>query len=216
MSQDGVSLSSLALHRGSVARMLARSVAAGEYRMGDATLREIRVSGKRRLVFMYQPFDLVIHAVVAGILSEALEPTLGARLYSYRSGLGWADAVADFAAFVRLHRRQRPDPRTRGLYVLRRDVDAYTDSIPLDAHSPMWPMLRRLAAGVAGPGSATGTGEIGAAEWELLCHVARPTLAGDDGGQACRLRGRGDRPTHRHGRVQHVPQGRGHGHVGGC
>jgi hypothetical protein len=186
LTQDGVSLPSLALHRGSIARMLARSVASGEYRIGDATLREIRVAGRRRLVFMYQPFDLVIHAVIAGILSEALEPTLGDRLYSYRSGLGWVDAVADFAAFVRLHRRQRPDPRTRGLYVLRRDVDSYTDSIPLDARSPIWPMLRRLAGDVGG---GTDVGEISPAEWELLCQVARPMLTGDDGGQACRLRG---------------------------
>ena len=136
LTQDGVSLSSLALHRGSVARMLARSVASGEYRVGDATLREIRVSGKRRLVFMYQPFDLVVQSVVARILSEALEPALSERLFSYRSGLGWADAVADLAAFVRIHRRQRPDPRSRGLYVLRRDVDSYTDSIPLTPQRP--------------------------------------------------------------------------------
>ena len=192
LAQDGVSLSSLALHRSSVARMLARSVAAGEYQIGDATLREIRVSGKRRLVFMYQPFDLVIHSVVAGILSEALEPTLGERLYSYRSGLGWADAVADFAGFVRLHRRQRPDPRTRGLYVLRRDVDAYTDSIPLGARSPFWPMLRALAASVGdgrGSGAGSEAGGAGPAEWDLLCQVVRPMLTGDDRGQACRLRG---------------------------
>jgi hypothetical protein len=183
LTQEGVSLSGMALHRGSVARMLARSVTAGEYRIGDATLREIRVSGKRRVVFAYQPLDLVIHTVVAGILSEALEPTLSDRLYSYRSGLAWADAVAGFARFVRHHRRARPDPRSRGLYVLRRDVDAYTDSIPLDAPSPLWPMLRRLASVV------DGHDDVGSADWALIEQVVRPTVLGDAGGQACRLRG---------------------------
>jgi hypothetical protein len=182
-TQEGVSLSGMALHRGSVARMLARSVAAGDYRIGDATLREIRVSGKRRVVFAYQPLDLVVHTVVAGILSEALEPGLSDRLYSYRSGLAWADAVADFARFVRQHRRARPDPRNRGLYVLRRDVDAYTDSIPLDASSPLWPMLRLLA------GAVGGQEDVRPADWDLVGQVVRPTVLGDAGGQACRLRG---------------------------
>ncbi|MCY7418066.1 MAG: hypothetical protein LH650_06140 [Chloroflexi bacterium] len=184
LTQEGVSLSGMVLHRGSVARLLARSVASGEYRIGPATLREIRVSGKRRVVFAYAPFDLVVHAVVAGILSEVLEPTLSDRLYSYRSGLAWADAVADFARYVRQHRRQRPDPRTRGLYVLRRDVDAYTDSIPLDAVSPLWPMLRQLAEHVAGRGD-----DIRSEDWDLLVAVTRPGLLGDDGGLATRLRG---------------------------
>jgi len=185
LTQEGVNLSGMALHRGSVARLLARSVASGEYRIGPATLREIRVSGRRRVVFAYAPFDLVVHAVVAGILSEVLEPTLSDRLYSYRSGLAWADAVADFARYVRQHGRQRPDPRTRGLYVLRRDVDAYTDSIPLDALSPLWPMLRQLAEHVAGRGDRG----IRSMDWDMLVAVIRPELLGDDGGLATRLRG---------------------------
>ena len=184
LTQEGVSLSGMVLHRGSVARLLARSVASGEYRIGPAALREIRVSGKRRVVFAYAPFDLVVHAVVAGVLSEVLEPTLSDRLYSYRSGCAWADAVADFARYVRQHGRQRQDPRTRGLYVLRRDVDAYTDSIPLDAVSPLWPMLRQLAQHVAGRGD-----DIRSADWDLLVAVTRPGLLGDDGGLATRLRG---------------------------
>jgi hypothetical protein len=180
LRHEHVSLASVVLHRGRVARLLARSVADGSYRLSPATLNTVRVKGKSRTIFSYPLLDLVVHGVVADLLREHVEPTLSPRLYSYRAGVSWWRGVADFAAYVRRHRRDRPDPRDRGLYVLRRDIDAYTDSIPLGAGSALWEHVRD---GLPAPVDLEGAG------WRTVQEVVRPTHHAPGGGLASRFRG---------------------------
>lgn len=141
LRQDDISLGTMVMQRETVARLLSRAVAAGEYQVGPAMVHTIRVNGKPRAVFEFALLDRIVHGVVADVLSEAIEPLLASSLHSYRSGFSWWRGVAGFAAYVRAHRRERPDPLSRGLYVLRRDIDAYTDSIPLGPESAIWSQL---------------------------------------------------------------------------
>jgi hypothetical protein len=110
-------------------------------------------------------------------LDEALAPHLSTHLYSYRSDRSWVGAVHDFAAFVRAHRKAHPDPRQRGLYVLRRDIDAYTDSIPVDGGSLIWPQLSELCGIDDGP------------LWRLVESIVRPVVLADGDAPAMRIRG---------------------------
>lgn len=174
---DDVSLASVVLHRRRFARLLARTVERGEYELQPARIREIRVDGKLRKVFAYALTDLIVHGVVSGIVEEAAAPLLSPSLYSYRKGVSWWAAIGDFAAYVRAHRRSRPDPRTRGLFVLRRDVDTYTDSIPVDRGSPVWPLLDHVL------------GDLSPADRALVEHVVRPEARLLDGGLARAIRG---------------------------
>lgn len=174
---DDVSLASIVLNRRRFARLLARTVENGEYELQPARIREIRVDGKVRKVFAYTLTDLIVHGVVSGIVEEAGAPLLSPRLYSYRKGVSWWAAIGDFATYVRQHRRSRPDPRSRGLFVLRRDVDTYTDSIPVDRSSPVWPLLDRVL------------GDLSPKERELVEHVVRPEARRLDGGLATATRG---------------------------
>jgi hypothetical protein len=189
LSQDGVSLASLVLHRGEAARKLSRAVAAGTYQLQPATIRRIRVDGKARTVFDFPLLDLIVHGVVADVIVEAVEPTLSPNLYSYRPGTSWADAVSGFARYVREHRRAHADPRSRGLYVLRRDVEAYTDSIPVDESSHLWSQLARV---LGAPGHDAAVSPL---EWHLdpglrLLHdVVRPLVLEANGRIAHRDRG---------------------------
>ena len=183
LKQEGVSLASLAFHQAKVARLLARAIARDEYRVGSARARTIVVEGKARVVFSYALTDLVVHGVVADALAEAIEPELSPRLYSYRKGVSWWRGVSRFAAYVRAHRRSRPDPRTRGLYVLRRDVEAYTDSIPVGPTSPLWPMLRRAL-----DRSGAGAG-LGPTDWRLIERIVRAEAVAEDGASFTRYRG---------------------------
>src|SRR4051794_926215 len=65
---DGeVNLATVVMHRSHVARLLAQSVERGEHEIRPATVREILVEGKRRTVFEYPLFDLIVHGVVAEI-----------------------------------------------------------------------------------------------------------------------------------------------------
>ncbi len=142
--QDGVSLGAIFDSQRRVSRLLARTVASGRYEFAPGRVRRIFVEGKARDVYAFPLTDLLVHAAVAGIVEDAARPLLSPFLFSYRPGVSWVDAVSLFGSYVRRHRRAEPDPRRRGLHIVRRDIDAYTDSIPVDASSPLWPMLWRL------------------------------------------------------------------------
>lgn len=183
LRQDQVSLASISVHQTTVAKLLARAVNRGEYSLGPARVRTIDTGGKERVVFEYALTDLIVHGVVADVLARALEPSMSEGLYSYRKGVSWWQPITRFAAYVRAHRRSRPDPRTRGLYVLRRDIEAYTDSIPVGPRSPLWSMLRRALCG-AGTG-----GTPRPADWALIETVIRPDAIAENGGAFMRFCG---------------------------
>ena len=154
------------MHSGRVARALARDVARGRYVLEPGELRTIRVRDKLREVYTCRLTDLIVHGVVAEIVREATAPSLSARVYSYRPGTSWAEPVTRFAGWLRAHRRAEPDPLRRGVYVLRGDVDSYTDSIPLLPGSPVWSMLEH---------------HLGAPLHPLVVDVVRPRLRTRDG-----------------------------------
>jgi hypothetical protein len=177
LTQGDVSLATVASHRSRVARLLARTVRRGRYRFEPGTRRLIEVGGKDRVVYAFGLTDLVVHGVVADVILEAMTPLLSPRLYSYRKGVSWWTPTRLFADYIRDHRRALPDPRTRGLYVLRRDVDSYTDSIPVGDHSPVWAMIHRLI------------GPARTADWDLVRTVVRPDYWVEPGALATLYRG---------------------------
>ena len=180
---DGeISLATVVMHRGEVARLLAHTVAEGGYQLRAATVRSIVVDGRRRTVYGYPLLDLIVHGVVAEVLGEAIEPRLSSSVYSYRSGQSWLNGVSGLARYLRRHRRERPDPRTRGLFVLRRDVDAYTDSIPLGTGSAIWSQLQQAVDSLGAPVPT-------AADQRLIEDVVRPTFLVDGASPATRLHG---------------------------
>ena len=168
LRQSDVSLASFVLNRAKVARLIAKTVGRGQYRLSPAKIRTITTGDKERVVFAYPLADLVVHGAVASVIEDAIAPLLSDRLYSYRKGASWWTGVSAFAAFVRTHRRDHPEVQRRGLYVLRRDIDSYTDSIPVGGNSPLWEMLRRVLRG------GDGTAAVNAADWGLIESVVRP------------------------------------------
>ena len=173
LRQSNVSLASIVMNRGKAARLIAREVAEGRYELEPGELRTIRARHKLREVFSCRLTDLIVHGVVADIVTEAVDPRLSKRVFSYRKGLSWLTPIAELAAFVRAERCKHADPRARGVYVLRRDVDSYTDSIPIGRDSPLWPMLEA---------------ELGPLP-PLFEQVVRVEMQVPDGGIACRIKG---------------------------
>jgi hypothetical protein len=180
LSQQGVSFATISLNRRPFARLLARTVGKGDYQLTPARTRWIRVNGKDRLIYVFCLTDLILHGVVATALTEAMRPHLSDNLYSYLKGRSWWTGVSALARYVRGHRRDHPSPRTRGLYVLRRDVRKYTDTIPVGDRSPLWPLLEQ----VLGP-----AGRQSAAHWRLLQGVIRPTVLTEVGTESTNVHG---------------------------
>ena len=182
LRQDDVALARLIQRRRKVAKLLARAVSRGEYELEPGEVREIEVDGKVRAVVSYSLTDTIVRGAVSTVIEEALAPQLSDRLYSYRPGVSWLEPSADLAAYIRAHRRERSDPRARGLYVLRRDVDSYTDTIPVDPGSRVWRMVRDVLQGA-------GSEAIRSEHWRFVEQTIRPELRELGGGLGCRIRG---------------------------
>jgi hypothetical protein len=174
MRQSDVSLASIVMNRGKVAKLLAREIAEGRYELEPGELRTIRARHKTREVFACRITDLIVHGVVADIVTDAVTPRLSGRVFSYRKGLSWLTPLAELAAFVRAERRKHDDPKLRGVYILRRDVDSYTDSIPIGEGSPLWPMLEA---------------ELGSPLPPLVEQVIRVEMRIPGAGVVCRTKG---------------------------
>lgn len=168
LCQNGVTLASLSHNRRKLARILARSVSRGRYRFHPAQVREITVKDKQRKIYLFCLTDLIVQGALATVLTQAMRPLLSESVYSFREGTSWHKAVAKMAHYLREHRASRPDPKTRGVYVLRRDVRQYAESVPVDDDSPLWPLLRHIL--VSDPRRARRS----ARHWELLKQAIRP------------------------------------------
>src|SRR5712692_3850306 len=165
IEQQGVPLAALVMHRSRVARLIARTVASGAYRFEPAQERTVRIDGKERVIYALRPTDRMVHGVVAHLLESAAP--MDGNVFSYRRGISWWTAVARCAGYIRQHRRSRPDPKTRGLYVLRRDIESYTDSIPVGGRSPLWRQVLGLLE--SGQGGAPVLPE----DWRIIEQVIR-------------------------------------------
>jgi hypothetical protein len=172
LEQSGVSLAAMMRNKRAFARVLADTLIAGRYELAPASVRQLRIKNKMRTLYGLRLTDLLVHRVITQALKEAMTPIISQRLYSYRKGQSSSSAVKDFAAYVRMHNEERPDPRQRGLYVIRRDIAAYTDSIPVDDRSPLWGMLRHML---------TRSFSLNETDWQLVVGTVRPDVRGTDG-----------------------------------
>lgn len=175
VTQDDVSLATVCLRREAFANLLADTVGAGKYSLSPAQTRTVCVGDRTRLLYAFTITDRIVHGVVATAVNECMQPRMTPQLYSYRRGTHWLKGIADFARYVRAHRRTRPDPKQRGLYILRRDVHKYTDSIPVHGRSELWPILSDIVD--VDPARS----EIDKLHWQLLQKVVRPDVCGEDG-----------------------------------
>ncbi len=170
---EGLTFGDLLAHQNGVARRLAREIRSGAYRFGPVRPRRIRLDGRMRTIYAASVLDTVVLAALAGSLTAMLDPLLPQSLHSYRRGRSSWRAVSLLAGFLRAHRRARPRPRDRGLYVLRRDVQAYGESIPVGEESLLWNELDALLR-QAGRGDAPAVSA-------LLARAVRPRVAYPDG-----------------------------------
>jgi hypothetical protein len=162
----GPSVHALASDAPELAPRLASLVASGRYAFSDVTPVRARIEGRMRVLFRSPALDLIVLTALADQLSPLLEPVLSPRLFSYRKGYSPKQALFELADFVRKHCKERPDPRTRGVYVVRRDVKAYGDSVPAGPDAALWTILKRALV--------TAGQQVSDAEWIFLKSAFRP------------------------------------------
>jgi hypothetical protein len=171
LGANGVSLATIHRDRANFAARLVRDLADGACPEVPGRIYFVETEGKRRRLFDLPLVELIIHDALASWLAERFSPTLSPCLYSYQRGLSYHVALRAFARYVRgsiARQAKRPD---RGVYVLRRDVYAYFDSIPVADDAALWPVLRERI----------GRPEAGDPSWTITVRALRPLLVDRDG-----------------------------------
>jgi hypothetical protein len=166
----------VARHAATVARMLAAEVRSGRYEFAPLVPHAAMLNGKPRTIYRIDPLDAVVLGVLTRVLAAAIEPQLGDALHSYRKGRSQWSACRALLRYLREHARRRSDPRTRGVFVLRRDVRRYDENIPVGDDSALWTTLQRLL-GDARLGIGAGIDEVHA----FVRRAFRPLVARPDG-----------------------------------
>ena len=166
--EDNVSFAALTRAPARTARELAAG--ADERGVGRAQERIVRVGSSDRRIVKLGALDFILHTALGGLLASALEPQLPDTLHSYRRGRSPATAIRALARFARRHRDSEPDPRRRGLWVVRADVRRYSDSIPIHDGAVFWHELR-VALGL----------DENERAWRWIVALLRPELDEADG-----------------------------------
>jgi hypothetical protein len=128
-------------HRDQLLPALAEDVRSGRYAWSDARKVTVRIENKDRVLFQTSVLDAVVERALGRWLAERADALCSPNVYSYRRGVGPGTAWKAFRAYILAYRSATPSVRERGLYVLRRDVRAYGESIPVDDGSPLWARL---------------------------------------------------------------------------
>lgn len=123
---------------------LALEVRRGEYRFSPLSRVTAWHDGKRRVIHRPGFVDALVLGAMARRLTSLLEATLDDCVHAYRPGRGSQRTLARVCEYLTLHRNARPDVRTRGVFVLQRDLSAYGESIPTAPTSQLWPLIARL------------------------------------------------------------------------
>jgi hypothetical protein len=164
----GVSFATIREQRDTVARLMVQDLSTGRLEASPGRLYHIDQDGKQRRLFDFPLVELIIQDAVAHWLAEKAAHALSPHVYSYRAGSSYHRALRDLARYIRVSMASR---RERGLYVLRRDVHAYFDSIPVHDGAPMWRCLEQVIGSHAADAPA----------WLLLRRALRPPLRDADG-----------------------------------
>jgi len=136
-----ISMSDIHFHRMDLIDAIARDLKSIDYRLGTATRKLIRVD-KWRIFYEFDLIDRVVMGVLAEAFNSRLRNFLSPNIHSFLPGRSNVKAIQRAARFVRGHYLRAQSPSERELFIWRFDIKSYTDSIPVQEHSPLWHELR--------------------------------------------------------------------------
>jgi hypothetical protein len=83
-------------------------------------------TGKVRRIFISSWGDRILQMVMADIISEKSKKLISNQVFSFQKGIGPLDAVNSLSKYIKENNNNKP------IYILRRDITAYGDSISQD------------------------------------------------------------------------------------
>ncbi len=183
IKQNDLSLANFCFNQKKVAKLLSKSISREKYELGSAKKRIIytgQYKDKKRIVYSVTITDMVVHGVIAGIINEIMDPMLSSRLFSFRKGITWQAPLSQFASYLKSHKKTHL--QSKGIYVIRGDVESYGDHIPLGKQSRVWQLFKDVF-------KSQGTDFITDYQWNLIEKVSRIEVEGENGENYTLVRG---------------------------
>lgn len=140
-TKEGYNLMQAFLDRKRMSVALAHDVSKGLHVFSPAHINHIVTTDKVRKVFSFTLTDQIINTAIYLMLAPEMQAYISPFVHSYIKQRGRNTAIDAFMKYLRKHRASHPDIKTRGVFVLRSDIKAYGESIPVDPNSPIWGML---------------------------------------------------------------------------
>lgn len=134
-----------------------------------------KVGIKTRTLYRPSLVDKIVAGVVANVLTEIFEPYLSPNCFSYRKGLGPESAIRALSIYLK-----KTDPR-QGIYFIKTDISAYTDSIPVYDRSELFNIMDTIYEKL----------EVAPTPYQknVVKQIIRPVIINAEGNPQCNLYG---------------------------
>ena len=134
---------SLYRRRRTFSRLLARSLSQGNLEPQPYKERLAQIEKKARKIYTGSFTSEIVQSVFARLVTPHINAYLCEHVHSYQKGKSSLSAARALSDFLKQHEKDRPNKKDRGLYVLKRDISAYGESIPVGDHSKLYTLFQQ-------------------------------------------------------------------------
>lgn len=114
------------LNQNFIIKNIIKTIKKKEYKTPIAKEKEVLIGEKKRLLYGFDWHEKVLQSTISTLLLEELEPIFSNSLNSYRKGRGTHNTLFKLSSY--LHKAKDDEK----IYVLKKDVKSYGDSIKHD------------------------------------------------------------------------------------
>jgi hypothetical protein len=137
-NSEGVTPINYIFNMKTVCRAMVKDLRNEEYYFKAAKLQTITVKNKERIVYHHPFMDKVIIAVLSNLMHEIFAKNLSNNSYAYQKGRGCMDAVDELSKYTHRHHH------AGGLYLIKLDIQSYTDEVYVGEDSKIWSIIEEL------------------------------------------------------------------------
>lgn len=134
-------IKSLYFYKKEYCNWLFQSYQKNEFYFSELNKKLIKVGPKDRWIFQYPLPDLILHYCVADYIKSKTELFYIKNLFSYRKGKNSNQALELVNNYIRQHKSKTSNKKNWGLFVIRKDITQFSDSIKSDEESKLYKML---------------------------------------------------------------------------
>lgn len=138
IEHDGINIKSISKHKAQYCKTLFKAYKDKTFKFSTLNQRQVLVGKKNRIIYQYPLPDLIIHYCIAEEIRLKTEPLAIDHLFSYRKGKSSEKALKLVNKYIRAHKSNKKIKKEWGIFVIRKDITKFSDSIKTTEDSILW------------------------------------------------------------------------------